>query len=176
MSVMPYSAIARTAPGRSGFGWLPALATSAPVRWRNSAAAIGDRPLLPVQEQHPQLGRPAGCARDTEPGMQRRAGLGKRVRTPAQVEVVIRVAPIETAPPRGDQLRRAQLARVVGRQVLRLPDGIDQLGVRELAHQPPAQRVAGQPHERRRLRRTNCRHAADDTSMQIDVSSICLTY
>ena len=152
----------RTASGwRRGLGWLPALVTSTwpPVRWRSRASAIGERALLPVQVNSTRAARGRGAVArwgriEAERRVQGGTGGGQRVGAALQVQVVVAVAGVEAAAAGGDQPAAAQQPQMVGDQVLRLADQIDQLTNPvvtrgQLGQQPPPQRVGGQPHEGR---------------------------
>ena len=87
--------------------------------------------------------------------MQRRAGADEQLTAVRQLEHVIGVAAVGEAASRGDQSPVAQPAQVVGDQALPVPGELAQLAdapiaARQLAQQPPAQRVPGKPQERRR--------------------------
>ena len=183
---MPCSRMARTALGCSGLGWLPALNASIapPASCSTSASAICERALLPVHRNStrgragtgapPTLAR--RCRRQPQAGMQRAAGRRQQLPAARQVEAVVGVAPIGRAAPHRHQPLGPQPPQVVGDQALRSSDQGAQLAhlsiaAPELAQQPPAQRVPGQPHEaRRRDIRTPGRrgHPLHDTSIQFD--------
>ena len=87
--------------------------------------------------------------------MQRGAGAGEQLTAAHQLEDVVGVATVGEAATRRDQSAVAQLAQVVGDEALSLVGELTQLtdppiAARQLAQQPPAQRVAGQPQKRRR--------------------------
>ena len=83
----------------------------------------------------------------------RRTSGGQGVGAAAEVQLVVRLACVEAGASGRDQSAGAELAQVVGDQVLRCPQGDHQLSdppVRagELADQPPPQRLGQQPHGR----------------------------
>ena len=85
--------------------------------------------------------------------MDRRPGPGEGVGAPGEVEVVVGLARVEARPARRDQSRGAEQPQVVGHQALRRPQSRDELadplvGCRELADQPPPQRLGEQPDGR----------------------------
>ena len=87
--------------------------------------------------------------------MQRGAGGGEQLAAAHQLEDVVGVATVGEAATRGDQPAVAQLAQVVGDEALAVAGELAQLAdppvaARQLAQQPPAQRVAGQPQKSRR--------------------------
>ena len=94
------------------------------------------------------------CGDPAQRRVQRGAAVGQRIRAAVQVQVVVAVAAVEAAARGGDQPAVAQQPQVVGDQVLRLVDPCHQLAdpvvaVGEFGQQLPAQRVGGQPDERR---------------------------
>ena len=87
--------------------------------------------------------------------MQRRAGARQQLAAARQIEHVVGVAAVGGAAARRDQAAVAQLAQVVGDQALAPARQLAQLAhapiaARQLAQQPPAQRVPRQPQEPRR--------------------------
>jgi hypothetical protein len=84
--------------------------------------------------------------------VQRSARAREQLAAALEVERRSSVAAVGQAAPRGDQAAVAQLAQVVGDEALRLRDQRAQLAhapvaARQLAQQPPAQRLAGEPQE-----------------------------
>ena len=65
--------------------------------------------------------------------MQGGAGLGQRIGAARQVEVVIAVAAVEAATSGTDQPTVAQQPQVVGDEVLRLTDPLDQFADTQIA-------------------------------------------
>jgi hypothetical protein len=87
--------------------------------------------------------------------VQRRARAREQLAAARQVERVVGVAAVGQAAPRGDQSTVAQLTQVVGDEVLRLRDELAELAdapvaARQLAEQPPPQRLARKPQNARR--------------------------
>ena len=87
--------------------------------------------------------------------MQRRARAGEQLAAAGEIEHVVRVAAVGQAAARRDQAAVAQAAQVVGDEVLALVGQRTQLpdapvAARQLAQQPPAQRMARQLQEARR--------------------------
>ena len=87
--------------------------------------------------------------------MQRGRGVGEQLPARDQIEAVVGVAPVRGAPPHGHQPAATQLAQVVRRQALPLADQRRELtdlpiAARQLAQQPPPQRVSRQPQKPRR--------------------------
>src|SRR5215469_1809476 len=87
--------------------------------------------------------------------MERGSGFRQQLAEPLEVECVVAVACVEGTASRGDELRRPELAQVVGDERLRLADRRRQLAhaavaQRELAEEPPAERMAGEAKEHRR--------------------------
>ena len=78
-----------------------------------------------------------------------------QLRTSIEVGPVVDVASVERAATRRHQARVAQLAQVVRDEVLRLTDQLGQLAhaaiaAGQLRHDPPTQRIAEEPEDRRR--------------------------
>ena len=87
--------------------------------------------------------------------MQRGPGADEQRTAARQLEDVVRVAAVGDAATGRDQAAVAQLAQVVGDEALALIGERAQLAdppvaARQLAQQPPTQRVAGQPQKPRR--------------------------
>ncbi len=107
--------------------------------------------------------------------MQCGPGVGEELAAAGEIEHVVAVAPVGGAAVAADETAVAQAAQVVGDQVLRAARELAQLAdpavaLRQLAQQPPAERVAGEAEELRRCGRGATAHA-DDTSNGIDVNS-----
>jgi hypothetical protein len=87
--------------------------------------------------------------------VQRGAGADEQLTAARQLEDVVGVAAVGEAATGRDQSAVAQLAQVVGDEVLSLIGELAQLAdppvaARQLAQQPPTQRVASQPQKPRR--------------------------
>ncbi len=160
---MPRSRITRTALGCSGLGWLPALAALDRAAGQLLGERLGHlraRAVAGAQEQHarraPAALAPGACAaRQRKARVQRRAGARQQLAAARQVEDVVGVAAVGGAAPHRDKATVAQLAQVVGDQALaparqraQLADA--PIAARQLAQQPPPQRVPRQPQEPRR--------------------------
>ena len=86
--------------------------------------------------------------------MQRGAGADEQLAAARQLEHVVGVAAVSEAATGRDQSAVAQLTQVVGDQALSLGGELAELAdppvaPRQLAQQPPTQRVAGQPQKPR---------------------------
>ena len=87
--------------------------------------------------------------------MQRGAGAGEQLSAAHQLQHVVRVTAVGEAAPRRHQTAIAQLTQVIRDEALTLPSQLAQLAhtpiaARELAQQPPAQRMARKPQKWRR--------------------------
>ena len=94
--------------------------------------------------------------------MEREPGFAEEVPAAEQVGPVVDVATVGRASAGADDAGAPELRQVVGDQVLRLPDELHELAdtaiaATELADQLPSQRIAEQPEDLRRWRRS---HAA----------------
>jgi hypothetical protein len=138
---------------------------------------LGARAVAGAEKQHVrscQAG-PAGACRNRrgQARVQRGAGADEQLTAARQLEQVVGVAAVGEAAARRDHAAVAQLTQVVGDQVLALPGQLGQLtdapiAARQLAQQPPAQRVARELQEPRRRRRgglDRVDHATDNTSI-----------
>jgi hypothetical protein len=113
--------------------------------------------------------------RDGKTGVQRVPGVAEEVAAAQQIGAVVDVAAVGRAAARGDDAGLAELLQVVGDQVLRLADELDELAdapiaAPELVDQLPAQRIAEQPEDRGwrcRLHEDITTHCID--AMQVDV-------
>ena len=157
---MPRSRITRTALGCSGLGWLPALAalTAPPDSCSASASAICERALLPVHRNSTRARCGAALALGAwargrrQARVQRHAGARQQLAAARQIEDVVGVAAVGGAAAHRDKTTVAQLAQVVGDQALAPARQLAQLAdppiaARQLAQQPPPQRVPRQPQE-----------------------------
>ena len=87
--------------------------------------------------------------------MQRALALASKLSAAHQLQHVVRVTAVGEAAPRRHQTAVAQLTQVIRDEALTLPSQLAQLtdtpiAARELAQQPPAQRMARKPQKRRR--------------------------
>jgi hypothetical protein len=110
--------------------------------------------------------------------VQRHAGAAQQLAAAGQLEHVVGVAAVGGAATQRDEASVAQLAEVVRDQALPPPGQLAQLAhapiaARQLAQQPPPQRVAREPQEARRRAVAMSRrgyHPGDNTSIQFDPS------
>ena len=143
-------------------GWLPALTalTAPPDSCSQSASAICERALLPVHRNSTRAGaeprRARGVGRGRREGrVQRDAGAREQLAAAREIEHVVGVAAVGGAATQRDQPTVAQPAQVVGDQALAPARQLAQLAhaaiaARQLAQQPPPQRV---PRELQKPRR-----------------------
>ena len=125
---MPRSRITRTALGCSGLGWLPALHAldrAARELLEQRLGHLGAGAVAGAQEQHPRARAPPCAPAPARREPQRRdaappPALGEQLAAAREVERVVGVAAVGRAAPRRHQPAVAQLAQVVGDQVLRL--------------------------------------------------------
>jgi hypothetical protein len=102
-------------------------------------------------------------------GMERGSSLGKQLAAAGEVEAVVGVAAVEGAAPGRNESPRSEPPQVVRNETLRLLERRHQLAhatvaARELAHQAPPQRVAGElEDEWRRCGGARGPHTKDDT-------------
>jgi hypothetical protein len=111
--------------------------------------------------RHGGVGDGAGDGAESQPWMQGGGGIGQGVRAAGQVKAVVRVTRVETAAARGDQPARAELAQVVGDEVLRLAERGHQfadplVAAGKLAQQPPPDRIGEQPQGNRDVSAFRC--------------------
>jgi hypothetical protein len=112
--------------------------------------------------------------------VQRHAGAHQQLAAAGEIQYVVRVTAVGGAATHRDQATVAQLAQVIGdqalapvRQVAQLADA--PVAARQLAQQPPPQRVPRQPQEPRRGALVSARagdHSADNTSISFDASPV----
>ena len=115
------------------------------------------RAVARAQEQHARARRAAlaaaRAAAAPRPGCSEAPALGEQLTAARQLEHVVGVAAVGGAAARRDEAAVAQLAQVVRDEALAPAGQLAQLAdapiaARQLAQQPPAQRMAGQPQER----------------------------
>ena len=92
--------------------------------------------------------------------MQRAPGFAEKVPAAEQIGPVVDVAAVSRAAAGADDAGVSELRQVVRDQVLRLPDVLHELAdaaiaSTELDDQLPSQRIAEQPEDLRRLRRSH---------------------
>ena len=95
--------------------------------------------------------------------MEREPGFAEKVATAEQIGLVVDVAAVGRASAGADDAGVPELRQVVGDHVLRLPDELHELAdtaiaATELDDQLPAQRIAEQSEDLRRLRRSHVDH------------------
>jgi hypothetical protein len=115
--------------------------------------------------------------RQPQPGVQRLAGRREQRATAREVEAVVRLAAVGRAAPRRDEAVGSQARQVVGDEALRSADEPGELAdlavaARQLGEEPPAQRVTREAQEAGWWGGGRDSHTGDDTSNEIDGSSI----
>src|SRR5439155_25226448 len=132
-----------------------------------------------AQEQQPGSSPPrhrvdGAHGREREPGVEREPGFAEKVPATAQVAPVVHVTPVRRASAGGHGAGAAELGQVVRDEVLRLAGESHELAdppiaTAELDDELPAQWIAQQPEDLRRLGRTHLAITSGQVdSLQVD--------